>query len=162
MAKDTFKVNGYRLKAIHEPFKPEKEEINLLDASKSLSKEGFAGPAKASMAHECHFAAQEPPFRNCETHCEVVKPDFATKILFRRVFRNCEGEFGTRVPLRSTAAKCIAKWLRKWHFAAKMAFCCENGILLRKWHFAAKMAFCLRKWHFAAKLAFCCETQTDP
>nr|CAN81464.1 hypothetical protein VITISV_021274 [Vitis vinifera] len=110
------------------------------------------------MAHECHFAAQEPPFRNCETHCEVVKPDFATKILFRRVFRNCEGEFGTRVPLRSTAAKCIAKWLRKWHFAAKMAFCCENGILLRKWHFAAKMAFCcengilLRNWHFAAKL----------
>ena len=23
--------------------------------------------AKASLAHECHFAAQEPPFRSCET-----------------------------------------------------------------------------------------------
>ncbi|RVW21469.1 hypothetical protein CK203_112631 [Vitis vinifera] len=54
--------------------------------------------------------------------------------------------FGTRVPLRSTgalicscethcevhsninfaAAKRIAKLLRKWHFAAKLAFCCET------------------------------------
>nr|CAN62872.1 hypothetical protein VITISV_015209 [Vitis vinifera] len=33
--KDTFKVNGYRLKPFMEPFKPEKEEINLLDPQKS-------------------------------------------------------------------------------------------------------------------------------
>ena len=54
------------------------------------------------LAHECHFAAQEHPFGSCETHCEVVKPDFAPKVPFRRVFRNCEGGFGTRVPFRST------------------------------------------------------------
>nr|CAN75934.1 hypothetical protein VITISV_034802 [Vitis vinifera] len=29
--KDTFRVNGYRLKPFMEPFKPEKEEINLLE-----------------------------------------------------------------------------------------------------------------------------------
>ncbi|WKA08920.1 hypothetical protein VitviT2T_026602 [Vitis vinifera] len=58
--------------------------------------------AKPFLAHECHFAAQEHPFRSCETHCEVVKPDFAPKVPFRRVFRNCEGDFGTRVPFHST------------------------------------------------------------
>ncbi|RVW80705.1 Retrovirus-related Pol polyprotein from transposon 297 [Vitis vinifera] len=36
--KDTFRVNGYRLKPFMEPFKPEKEEINLLKPQKSLSK----------------------------------------------------------------------------------------------------------------------------
>nr|CAN67598.1 hypothetical protein VITISV_028894 [Vitis vinifera] len=38
----------------------------------------------------------------CETHCEVVKADFATKVPFRKVFRGCEAGFGTRVPFRST------------------------------------------------------------
>ena len=33
--KDTFKVNGYRLKPFLEPFKPEKEEINLLEPQKA-------------------------------------------------------------------------------------------------------------------------------
>nr|CAN70419.1 hypothetical protein VITISV_033742 [Vitis vinifera] len=33
--KDTFRVNGYRLKPFMEPFKPEKEEINLLEPQKS-------------------------------------------------------------------------------------------------------------------------------
>ena len=66
-----------------------------------LSAKIFAA-AKPSLAHECHFAAQEHPFRSYETHCEVVKPDFAPKVPFRRVFRNCEGNFGTRVPFRST------------------------------------------------------------
>ena len=49
--------------------------------------------AKPFLAHECHFVAQEHPFRSCETHCEVVKPDFATKVPFRRVFRGCETTF---------------------------------------------------------------------
>ncbi|RVW78603.1 Retrovirus-related Pol polyprotein from transposon 297 [Vitis vinifera] len=39
--KDSFKVNGYRLKPFMEPFKPENEEINLLKL-KSLSEKGFA------------------------------------------------------------------------------------------------------------------------
>ena len=58
--------------------------------------------AKPILAHECHFAVQEHLFRSCEMHCEVVKPDFAPKVPFRRVFRNCEAGFGTRVPFRST------------------------------------------------------------
>ena len=32
---DTFRVNGHRLKSFFEPFKPEKEEINLLDPQKA-------------------------------------------------------------------------------------------------------------------------------
>ncbi|RVW12174.1 hypothetical protein CK203_098569 [Vitis vinifera] len=63
--------------------------------------EDFAA-AKPFLAHECYFAAQEHPFRSCETHCEVVKPDFAPKVSFRRVFRNCKAGFGTRVPFCST------------------------------------------------------------
>nr|CAN84131.1 hypothetical protein VITISV_043503 [Vitis vinifera] len=57
---------------------------------------------KPILAHECHFAVQEHLFRSCETHCEEEKPDFATKVPFRRVFRGCEADFGTRVPFRST------------------------------------------------------------
>ena len=38
--KDTFRVNGYRLKPFMEPFKPEKEEINLLKPQKSWSEKG--------------------------------------------------------------------------------------------------------------------------
>ncbi|RVW13741.1 hypothetical protein CK203_087183 [Vitis vinifera] len=76
------RVNGYRLKPFMEPFKPEKEEINLLEPQKpkqirvekkmqrnwieeeNRAKTGLS--AKPSLAHECHFAAQEPPFRSCE------------------------------------------------------------------------------------------------
>ena len=57
---------------------------------------------KPILAHECHFAVQEHLFRSCETHCEEEKPDFATKVPFRKVFRGCEAHFGTRVPFRST------------------------------------------------------------
>ena len=32
---DTFRVNGHRLKPFIEPFKPEKEEINLLEPQKA-------------------------------------------------------------------------------------------------------------------------------
>ena len=39
--KDTFKVNGYRLKPFMEPFKPKKEEINLLEPQKAKAKKGL-------------------------------------------------------------------------------------------------------------------------
>ena len=61
--------------------------------------------ANLSLAHECHFAAQEPPFRSCETAAKLqsVKiPVFAVKAPFRKVFHSCETKFGTRVPFRST------------------------------------------------------------
>ncbi|WKA06685.1 hypothetical protein VitviT2T_024575 [Vitis vinifera] len=60
---------------------------------------------KPSLAHECHFAEQEPPFRSCELAAKLqsVKiPIFAVKAPFRRVFRSYETKFGTRVPFRST------------------------------------------------------------
>ena len=66
-----------------------------------LSTKIFAA-AKPILAHECHFAVQEHRFRSYETHCEEEKPDFATKVSFRRVFRGCEAHFGARVPFRST------------------------------------------------------------
>ena len=37
---DTFRVNGHRLKPFIEPFKQEKEEINLLEPQKSWSEKG--------------------------------------------------------------------------------------------------------------------------
>ncbi|RVW44008.1 Retrovirus-related Pol polyprotein from transposon 17.6 [Vitis vinifera] len=105
--KDSFRVNGYRLKPFMEPFKSEKEAINLLSlkkpnsihlaAAKRIAKwkslishqkshsAGYFAIVKVVLAHECHFAAQELSFRSCETHCEV---------------------------------------------AAKMAFCCEIGVFL--------------------------------
>ncbi|RVW70895.1 hypothetical protein CK203_059993 [Vitis vinifera] len=72
---------------------------NSFDSSAKI----FAA-AKPSLAHECHFAEQEPPFRSCEG-CEATKREntrFAVKAPFRRVFRSCETKFGTRVPFRST------------------------------------------------------------
>ncbi|RVW64426.1 hypothetical protein CK203_062516 [Vitis vinifera] len=73
---------------------------NSFDSSAKI----FAA-AKPSLAHECHFAEQEPPFRSCESAAKLqsVKiPVFAVKAPFRRVFRSCETKFGTRVPFRST------------------------------------------------------------
>ncbi|RVW63339.1 hypothetical protein CK203_058251 [Vitis vinifera] len=69
-----------------------------------LSAKIFAA-AKPSLAHECHFAAQEPPFRSCETAAKLQNVkilNFAAKAPFRREFRNCKTIFGTRVPFRST------------------------------------------------------------
>ncbi|RVX20999.1 hypothetical protein CK203_002543 [Vitis vinifera] len=70
----------------------------------ALSAKIFAA-AKPILAHECHFAAQEPPFRSCESGCEPSKHEilhFAGKAPFGRVFGSCEPDFGTRVPFRST------------------------------------------------------------
>ena len=39
--KDTFRVNGYRLKPFMEPFKPEKKEINLLEPQKAWANKGL-------------------------------------------------------------------------------------------------------------------------
>ena len=72
----------------------------------ALSAKVFAA-AKPNLAHECHFAAQEPSFRSCESGCEPPKHEilhFAGKAPFRRVFGSCETICGTRVPLRSTGA----------------------------------------------------------
>ena len=73
---------------------------NTFDSSAKI----FAA-AKPSLAHECHFAEQKPPFRSCESAAKLqsVKiPVFAVKAPFRKVFRSCETKFGTRVPFRST------------------------------------------------------------
>ena len=70
----------------------------------------FFAAAKPSLAHECHFAAQEPPFRSCESAAKLqsVKiPIFTVKAPFRRVFRSCETKFGTRVPFRSTVTSLL-------------------------------------------------------
>ena len=64
---------------------------------------GYFAIAKVVLAHECHFAAQEHPFRSCETHCEV---------------------------------------------AAKMAFCCEIGVLLRNlnWPLGFRFSYLYRSF----------------
>ena len=69
-----------------------------------LSAKIFA-TAKQLLAHECHLVVQEPPFLSYESGCEPPKHEilhFAGKAPFRKVFRSCEADFGTRVPFRST------------------------------------------------------------
>ena len=47
---------------------------------------GYFEAAKLILAHECHFAAQWPPFRSCEMVCEIDlllrNPLFAAKSTF--------------------------------------------------------------------------------
>ena len=106
----------------------------------------------------------------------VAKPLRSTVEASASVFRSCESEFGTRVPLRRTVASI---WqLRNPLRSGKAWFRTKSPIpqgisQLRKWFWhtsatsqhsdinfaAAKLtAKLLRKWQVAAKLAFCCET----
>ncbi|RVW97562.1 hypothetical protein CK203_046515 [Vitis vinifera] len=65
----------------------------------------FAASAKSAFCCQTipqHCRSLCENFRSCETHCEVKKADFATKVPFRKGFRGCESTFGTRVPFRST------------------------------------------------------------
>ena len=57
---------------------------------------GYFAAAKPILVHECHFVAQWPSFRNCETAAklQIMKiPNFAAKAPFRREFRNYETNF---------------------------------------------------------------------
>ncbi|RVW64244.1 hypothetical protein CK203_046338 [Vitis vinifera] len=93
----------------------------------ALSAKIFAA-AKPILAHECHFAAQKPPFRSYESGCEPPKHEilhFAGKAPFGRVFGSCEADFGTRVPFRSTHRSihfAVAKRIAK-----RIAKCCETA-----------------------------------
>ena len=86
---------------------------------------------KPSLAHECHFATQEPSIRSCE----VIKhenPWFRNQSsisqgisqLRKRSWHKCATL--QHSDTQFAAAKRIAKWLRKWLFAAKLAFFCET------------------------------------
>nr|CAN77576.1 hypothetical protein VITISV_010413 [Vitis vinifera] len=82
--------------------------------------------AKPILAHECHFAAQKPPFRSCESGCEPPKHEilhFAGKAPFGRVFGSCEADFGTRVPFHSTLRNgCEVPKLKNPNFTAAPPF----------------------------------------
>ena len=58
----------------------------FLISQPKLHSVGYFAVAKPILAHECHFAAQWPPFRSCEMGCEnsffLRKPPFATKSAF--------------------------------------------------------------------------------
>ena len=86
---------------ISQPLRDQHFAAKPVRSLRPLSAKAFA-TAKPILAHECHFAVQEHLFRSHETHCEEEKPDFATKVSFRRGFRGCKSTFGTRVPFRST------------------------------------------------------------
>ena len=98
-------------------------------------------------------------------------------------FGNCEADFGTRVPLRSTgtpisqlrngceAIKRENPWFRNQSLIPQGI----SQLRKRFWHTCAtsqhsdtqfattkRIAKWLRKWLFAAKLAFFCKTQYDP
>nr|CAN76678.1 hypothetical protein VITISV_022013 [Vitis vinifera] len=115
--------------------------------------------AKPLLAHECHFAAQEPPFRSCETTAKLLSvkiPNFAAKAPFRRLrnqllahecrknsqfsqpkphsagsFSIAKPLFGTRVPFGSPVHS-----FHSCEMSSEITFRLRNG--LRKCHFAAK------------------------
>ncbi|RVW28048.1 hypothetical protein CK203_097959 [Vitis vinifera] len=82
-----------------------------------LSAKIFAA-AKPSLAHECHFAAQWPPFRSCESGCELPKHEILISqgsSIWKRIsqLRNQVWHTSATSQHRSihfTAAKRIAKW----------------------------------------------------
>nr|CAN70701.1 hypothetical protein VITISV_035125 [Vitis vinifera] len=100
---------------ISQPLRNRHFAVKPVRSLKPLSTKIFAA-AKPSLAHECHFAAQEPPFRSCETAAKlqnVKNPNFAAKAPFGR----------------------LRNELRKWPLAAKSPLgsemVCENATLLR-------------------------------
>ena len=124
-----------------------KSFYSLIDSSaKILAAAKIFAAAKPSLARECHFAAQEPPFRSYETAAKLQSikiPNFATKAPFRRVFRSCETNFGTRVPFRSTVT-----------LISQLRNCCEMAAKFQK----------VKNPNFtaSAKLALRCETISQP
>ena len=89
-----------------------KSFCNSIDSSAKI----FAA-AKPILAHECHFAAHEPPFRSCETVAKLQSmkiPNFAAKTPFRREFRSCETNFWntSAISQHSDPHFPVAKWLR--------------------------------------------------
>ncbi|RVW19074.1 hypothetical protein CK203_087648 [Vitis vinifera] len=92
---------------------------NSIDSSAKI----FAA-AKPSLAHECHFAAQKPPFRSCETDAKLQSmkiPNFTAKAPFckrsqiilsfhcKRVPREALVQGPTSEPLQPEAASPPAK-----------------------------------------------------
>ena len=106
-------------------------KTGVCEISQPLRNQHFA--AKPLLAHECHFAAQEPPFRSCETVAKLqsVKiPNFVAKAPFCREFRSCETTFGTRVPFCSVVTR--ISQLRNGYEPPKHErshFCWESSIL---------------------------------
>ncbi|RVW91562.1 hypothetical protein CK203_046151 [Vitis vinifera] len=131
IAKNRGKTGAYE---ISQPLRKRHFAAKPVRSPIALSAKIFAA-AKPILARECHFAAQEPPFRSCETTAKLqsVKiPNFAAKAPFRRVFRSCEADFGTRVHLQHSSP----------HFEAAIQL--RNHFLAHESHFEAPYT------HFAA------------
>ncbi|RVW64101.1 hypothetical protein CK203_051120 [Vitis vinifera] len=130
--KSSFKVNGYRLKPFMEPFKPEKEESTSLSLKKPkqrrvcwtwcvlifLNDPGGRNFKEIERKKIGSKSEQKQRKNRAKTElCEISQPKenfcemsillpnhSATLWILCENFRSCEGEFGTRVPLRSTGA----------------------------------------------------------
>ncbi|RVW66930.1 hypothetical protein CK203_063654 [Vitis vinifera] len=163
--KDSFRVNGYRLKPWKKFQGLKRKKIGSKLEPKQSKNRGKTELCEISQVKETsakwHFVAK--PFRS-------------TVEASASVFRSCESGFGTRVPLRRTVAS-ISQLrnhceVEKRDFAPKVPFrrvfrncesgfgtrvplrstvtsisqlrnslrsCCENGKLLRNWRFVAKL-----------------------
>ncbi|KAL6312691.1 hypothetical protein AAG906_008909 [Vitis piasezkii] len=85
-AKTEQKQGKSRVCEISQPLRNRHFAAKPVRSLRPLSAKIFAA-AKPLLAHECHFAAQEPPFRSCETaanHQSMKDPIFAGKAPFRR------------------------------------------------------------------------------
>ena len=104
---------------------------------KPLSAKIFAA-AKHPLDTQVPFRSTVTSFRSCETATKsqsVKTPNFATKAPFRRVFRSCEAPLWHMSAILQHSSPHFAAAKQ----AAKMAFCCENDILLRNWPSSVKI-----------------------
>ncbi|RVX05657.1 hypothetical protein CK203_027358 [Vitis vinifera] len=119
--------------------------VSLSFATKSQfrSKTPFSQPLRnafSQLPNECHCAAK---WHSCAKFTFAIAKypaewDFLLRNLgfTTSVFRNCEGEFGTQVPLRSTVTFI-------WQLRNALRSGCKNGVLLRNWDFVAKLKLTL-------------------
>ncbi|KAL6311119.1 hypothetical protein AAG906_012619 [Vitis piasezkii] len=88
-----------RVYEISQPLRNRHFAVKPVHSLRPLSAKIFAA-AKPSLAHECHFAAQESPFRSCKTAAKPQRmkiPDFAAKLHSVGSFVVVKPIFGTRL-----------------------------------------------------------------
>ncbi|RVW36286.1 Retrovirus-related Pol polyprotein from transposon 17.6 [Vitis vinifera] len=121
--KDSFKVNGYRLKPFMEPFKPEKEESTSLSLKKPKQRRVCW---TWRVWHTSATSQHRSPFGSCETHCEVHSNiNFAAA---KRIAKCCENGI----------------LLRNWRFVAKLKLTLSFRFPIYTGHLSCEKGFKIR------------------
>ncbi|KAL6324171.1 hypothetical protein AAG906_006442 [Vitis piasezkii] len=144
--KDSFRVNGYRLKPFMEPFKPEKEAINLLEPQKIEIGAKQQKGEKSSRNFALKETSAKWPFC-CESSCESgVWHTSATPQYSSTNFAAAKRIAKRKKLISHQKSYSGFSQLRKWGLhtsATAMTSISQRNTprLLRKWQVVAKLAF---------------------